>query len=146
MNSVEATRLSETAPIAVRTLDHVTVVVGDLEASRTFYVDVLGMQEVPRPAFSFDGLWVQSGPSLIHLILDYEASGTAGNRVPGAQRGARTHHFAFQVDDAHACAARLQELDVPIVAGPKERPDGAVQVFVCDPDGHVVELTSGPGE
>ena len=47
MNSVEATRLSETAPIAVRTLDHVTVVVGDLEASRTFYVDVLGMLEVP---------------------------------------------------------------------------------------------------
>ena len=62
MNSVEATRLSETAPIAVRTLDHVTVVVGDLEASRTFYVDVLGMLEVPRPAFSFDGLWFQSGP------------------------------------------------------------------------------------
>ena len=146
MNSVEATRLSETAPIAVRTLDHVTVVVGDLEASRTFYVDVLGMLEVPRPAFSFDGLWFQSGPTQIHLILDYEGSGPAGNLVPSELRGARTHHFAFQVDDAHACAARLQELDVPIVAGPKERPDGAVQVFVCDPDGHVVELTSGSGE
>ena len=37
MNSVEATRLSETAPIAVRTLDHVTVVVGDLEASPVSY-------------------------------------------------------------------------------------------------------------
>ena len=143
MNSVVATRLSETAPIAVRTLDHVTVVVGDLEASRTFYVDVLGMLEVPRPAFSFDGLWFQSGPTQIHLILEYEGSGPAGNLVPSELRGARTHHFAFQVDDAHACAARLQELDVPIVAGPKERPDGAVQVFVCDPDGHVVELTSG---
>ena len=146
MNSVEATRLSETAPIAVRTLDHVTVVVGDLEASRTFYVDVLGMLEVPRPAFSFDGLWFQSGPTQIHLILEYEGSGPAGNLVPSEHRGARTHHFAFQVDDAHACAARLQELDVPIVAGPKERPDGAVQVFVCDPGGHVVELTSGSGE
>ncbi|HAA62977.1 MAG TPA: glyoxalase [Planctomycetaceae bacterium] len=138
--------MSETAPIAVRTLDHVTVVVGDLEASRTFYVDVLGMLEVPRPAFSFDGLWFQSGPTQIHLILEYDGSGPAGNLVPSEHRGARTHHFAFQVDDAHACAARLQELDVPIVAGPKERPDGAVQVFVCDPDGHVVELTSGSGE
>ena len=37
-------------------------------------------------------------------------------------------------------------MEVPIAAGPKERPDGAVQVFVCDQDGHVVELTSGPGE
>ena len=104
MNSVETARLSETAPIAVRTLDHVTVVVGDLEASRTFYVDVLGMQEVPRPAFSFDGLWFQSGPTQIHLILEHDGSGPAGNLVPSEQRGARTHHFAFQVDDAHACA------------------------------------------
>ena len=146
MNSVETTGLSETIPIAVRTLDHVTVVVGDLAASRAFYVDVLGMQEVPRPAFSFDGLWFQSGPTQIHLILEYDGSGPAGNLVPVEHRGARTHHFAFQVDDAHACATWLRELKVPIAAGPKERPDGAVQVFVCDPDGHVVELTSRSGE
>ena len=146
MNSVETTGLSETIPIAVRTLDHVTVVVGDLAASRAFYVDVLGMQEVPRPAFSFDGLWFQSGSTQIHLILEYDGSGPAGNLVPVEHRGARTHHFAFQVDAAHACATRLRELKVPIDAGQKERPDGAVQVFVCDPDGHVVELTSRSGE
>ena len=88
MNSVETTGLSETIPIAVRTLDHVTVVVGDLAASRAFYVDVLGMQEVPRPAFSFDGLWFQSGPTQIHLILEYDGSGPAGNLVPVEHRGA----------------------------------------------------------
>ena len=139
MSSVETTGR---VPISVLTLDHVTMVVGDLEASRAFYVGVLGMQEVPRPEFSFAGLWFQSGPTQIHLILEHDGSGPAGNLVPAEHRGARTHHFAFQVDDAHACAERFRELGVPIAAGPKQRPDGAVQVFVCDPDGHVVELTS----
>lgn len=136
---------SQVAPISVRSLDHVTIVVADLEASRSFYVDALGMQEVPRPDFSFAGLWFQAGATQIHLIHEHEGSGPAGNLVPSEHRGSRTHHFAFVVDDARACVERLQELDVPIVAGPKERPDGAVQVFVCDPDGHVVELTSVPG-
>tara|TARA_B100000029_G_scaffold107116_1_gene98009 strand:+ start:2166 stop:2597 length:432 start_codon:yes stop_codon:yes gene_type:complete len=142
MSGAESTA-GASVPIAVKTIDHVTVVVADLEASRAFYVGVLGMQEVPRPPFSFDGLWFQSGPTQIHLILEYDGSGPAGNQVPEEFRGSRTHHFAFEVDDAHACAERLVHLGVPIAAGPKERPDGAVQVFVCDPDGHVVELTSG---
>ncbi len=129
-------------PIAVRTIDHVTVVVCDLAASREFYVGVLGMLEVPRPRFSFDGLWFQCGETQIHLILEHDGSGPAGNAVGVEHRGSRTHHFAFEVDDAYACAERLEELEIPIVAGPKQRPDGAVQVFVCDPDGHVVELTS----
>ena len=132
------------APIAVKTIDHVTVVVEDLEASRKFYVDVLGMVEVPRPGFSFGGLWFQSGPSQIHLIEKYDGSGPAGNLVPEEQRNSRTHHFAFLVDDAYDSTARLEELNIAIISGPKERPDGAVQVFVCDPDGHVVELTSIP--
>ena len=100
------------------------------------------MLEVPRPGFSFGGLWFKSGPSKIHLIEEYEGSGPAGNLVPEGQRNSRTHHFAFLVDDAHEATARLEELNITIVSGPKERPDGAVQVFVCDPDGHVVELTS----
>jgi len=133
---------SPAAPIEVRTLDHVTVVVHDLEASRAFYVEVLGMCEVPRPEFSFGGLWFQAGGTQVHLIAEHDGSGPAGNLVPAESRGSLTHHFAFQVDDAHACAARLVELGVPIAAGPKNRPDGAVQVFICDPDGHVVELCS----
>ena len=39
---------------------------------------------------------------------------------------------------------RLQELGIAIVSGPVTRPDGARQVFVNDPDGHLVELCSPP--
>src|SRR5437867_2686624 len=53
--------------IQVKTLDHVTIVVKDLDRSRRFYVEVLGMRLVPRPPFAFDGLWFQAGETQIHL-------------------------------------------------------------------------------
>jgi catechol 2,3-dioxygenase-like lactoylglutathione lyase family enzyme len=131
-------------PIRVKTLDHVTLVVKSLERSRRFYVDGLGMREVQRPGFSFAGSWFQAGETQIHLILEFDGSGPAGLPLPEREKSSRTHHFAFQVDDVQRAADRCRSLDIPIVSGPKERPDGAVQVFVADPDGHVVELCSLP--
>jgi catechol 2,3-dioxygenase-like lactoylglutathione lyase family enzyme len=89
-------------------------------------------------------LWFQAGATQIHLILEYAGSGPAGNPLPAAQRSSRTQHAAFLVDNAAATFAQLQTLDVPIVAPPKPRPDGYMQVFVTDPDGHVIELCSPP--
>ncbi len=56
----------------------------------------------------------------------------------------RTHHFAFEVDDAYAATEVLRQQGIPVVSGPKNRPDGMIQVFATDPDGHVVELCSWP--
>ncbi|MEX0703243.1 MAG: VOC family protein [Planctomycetales bacterium] len=126
-------------------LDHVTLVVRDLEASRRFYVDLLGMTEVARPAFSFDGKWFQAGATQIHLILEHAESGPGGEQSPRAKIRSRAHHFAFEVEDGRAFAEFLRQKAAPIIAGPKDRPDGAVQVFLEDPDGYVVELYSRPG-
>jgi catechol 2,3-dioxygenase-like lactoylglutathione lyase family enzyme/uncharacterized protein YunC (DUF1805 family) len=132
--------------LRVKGIDHVTLVVKDLERSRQFYVEVLGLREVPRPAFSFAGSWFQAGKTQIHLILEFADSGPAGNPVPEHLRSSRSHHVAFEVDDAAAAAGRLRKLRVPVVSGPKPRPDGYMQVFVTDPDGHVVELCSPPAK
>src|SRR5262249_33478612 len=132
------------AGLGVKSIDHVTLVVKELEPSRRFYVDILGMRQVPRPAFSFDGLWFQAGKTQIHLILEFSGSGPAGSLLPAPLRSARTQHLAFEVADANAALARLQELRVPIVAGVRPRPDGYLQAFVTDPDGHVIELCSPP--
>ena len=127
------------APIRVQSLDHVTIVVKDLVATRRFYVEALGMDEVARPNFSFAGQWFQAGATLIHTILEFEGSGPAGL---GGGANSRGHHFAFLVEDAHEAGRRIEALGIPFVSPPKLRPDGAVQLFVRDPDGHLVELTS----
>jgi glyoxylase I family protein len=132
-----------TTPIQVKSLDHVTIVVRDLEKSRKFYVEGLGMRQVPRPGFSFEGSWFQAGPTQIHLILEHEQSGPAG-MTEEMGRSTRAHHFAFLVEDAHAAEARLEELGYQFISRAKARPDGATQVFVTDPDGHIVELCSPP--
>ena len=129
-------------PIKVQSLDHVTLVVKDLDRSRQFYVDGLGMREVPRPAFSFPGSWFQAGPTLIHLIGEHLGGSPAGNPLAEEFRTTRSNHFAFLVDDVEAAYARAQELGMKIVSPPKARPDGFVQVFLIDPDGFVVELCS----
>ena len=128
-----------TATLGVKSLDHVTIVVKDLDATRRFYVGLLGMQEVPRPAFSFQGQWFQAGPTLIHTILEFAGSGPAGSAACANSRG---HHFAFLVDDCWEAAKRVEAAGVPFVSPPKERPDGAIQLFINDPDGHLVEITS----
>ncbi|MEO2032805.1 MAG: DUF1805 domain-containing protein [Planctomycetaceae bacterium] len=129
------------APIQVKQLDHVTIIVEDLERSREFYTGVLGMQVVDRPDFSFDGLWLQAGGTQVHLMIDHQECADPGypNITPETLPG-RVHHFAFEVHDAHEATDRLKEHGVRIQGGPVARPDGCIQVWFFDPDGHIVEV------
>lgn len=128
----------------VEQIDHLTIVVKDLEATRRFYVDWLGMTQVPRPAFDFEGLWFQAGPTLLHVILEHDRSGPAGINEDGREKTSRGPHFAFSVSDALAAQAELEQHGARFLSRAKQRPDGATQVFVFDPDGHVIELASPP--
>ena len=131
--------------LQVRQIDHVTFVVRDLERSRAFYGDLLGMTEVPRPGFQFPGLWFQAGSTQIHLILESADSGPATVFIPENCSISRTRHVAFEVASAAAAVRILGEQHVEIVAGPKARPDGPTQLYIFDPDRNLVELFSvGP--
>lgn len=131
------------ALLSVQNIDHVTIVVRDLDASRKFYLDLLGMTEVDRPAFSFPGAWFRAGSTLLHLIEAHDQSGAPG--VDGKRSGSsRCHHFAFEIADATAAAETLKNHGVMLMGEAKQRPDGAIQVFLADPDGHVVELCTSP--
>jgi len=138
--------MSTTAsPVQVQHIDHVTLIVSSVTESRRFYVDLLGMTEVDRPAFDFTGAWFQAGATLIHLIEEHDRSGPAGYPSNGVVKSSRNHHFAFEVADAVAAAAHLKSLGIELIDDAKRRPDGAIQVFLADPDGHVVELcTTSP--
>lgn len=130
--------------LRVRNIDHVTIVVNDLQKSCRFYVDVLGMREVPRPPFSFDGLWFQAGQTCIHMNQANEGSGRAGLPSQGAQFVSRGHHIAFAVEDAQTALDHCHQRKISIAYGPATRPDGAIQFYVRDPDGHLIELFSLP--
>ncbi len=129
--------------IRVQTIDHVTIVVKDLEKSRCFYEDLLGMESVARPDFGFPGQWFQAGRTQIHTILESPEAGSAGLPPFAGTHPSRGFHFAFEVADCDAATDLLRDRGIAIVSGPRSRPDGARQVYVHDPDGHLVELTSG---
>ena len=116
-----------------------------VEKSRQFYVGLLGMKEVDRPRFDFNGAWFEAGGTLIHLIEEHDRSGPAGVADGSVVKSSRNHHFAFEVANAVEAAVHLKSLGIELIDDAKRRPDGAIQVFLADPDGHVVELcTSNP--
>ncbi len=127
-------------PFQVQSFDHLTLVVANLKATRHFYVDLLGMEEILRPDFDFAGSWFAVGKVQIHVILASELSGQAGWGDRGVTVCSRGHHFAFQISDIESAAEQASEFGIEIAAGPKQRPDGAKQLFVFDPDQHLIEL------
>jgi catechol 2,3-dioxygenase-like lactoylglutathione lyase family enzyme len=130
--------------IRVAAFDHVTIVCADLDASRRFYVDFLGMLEVPRPAFGFAGLWFQVGNTQIHATQSSPEAGQAGWGERGNSVISRGHHFAFAVDDVSEAREFALEHGVRIASPVQQRPDGYKQLYLYDPDGHLVELVSPP--
>ena len=128
--------------LGVKSIDHVTLVVADLERSRQFYVELLGMAEVPRPGFSFPGMWFQAGRTQIHLNIAGDEAGSAGVTTT-AKQISRALHVAFEVDDAELAAQQLRDRGVSIAAGPRNRPDGYIQLYVHD---HEASLVRPPKE
>ncbi len=112
-------------------LDHVTIVTGDLEATRDFYVEVLGLEDGQRPPFTFPGAWLYCGPNpVVHLIGDDEAP------PPGT---GTFDHVAFRASDYDGVIRRLEAKGVDF--NTRTVPDlGLRQIFVHDPNGVQVEL------
>jgi len=107
---------------------HVSLNVTDAATSIRFYVDVLGMtQRDDRPAFPFDGAWLQTGDQQIHLL-------EVPDFVPPTGQ-----HFALRIADIDAAREHLTAHDVE-VSEPKEQPGICRQCFFRDPTGNLIEL------
>jgi catechol 2,3-dioxygenase-like lactoylglutathione lyase family enzyme len=134
--------MSQPRSIHVKSFDHVTIICADLEATRRFYVDALGMSEVARPNFKFPGLWFQSGGVQIHATQESTEAGKAGWGDRGNSITSRGHHIAFAVDDVAQVLGLVEAHGIRIASPLQQRPDGFKQLYLYDPDGHVVELVS----
>jgi catechol 2,3-dioxygenase-like lactoylglutathione lyase family enzyme len=131
----------------IRGIQHCALVVGDLERSRRFYGDVLGLAEIERPSnFAFAGAWFSAGNDELHLIVESDTSMRAGASAPGgALAVGLVTHVALEVDDLDATLAQLRGQGVAIGGGPMARGDGVEQAFVRDPDGYVIEVFERTG-
>ena len=128
----------------VTSLHHVSLPVTDLERSKTFYRDVLGLEEMPGPPFDFAGAWYHVGDAQLHLIVH--------DRPTLRSRGIDSHdgHFALRVRSYGDAVARLRARGYSTDARDellrlKEHPHGRAgfpQLFLLDPDRHVIELNA----
>lgn len=115
--------------LTVERLDHVSIIVTDVDRARAFYAGVLGLAEIPRPpSFDFPGAWFQVGPEVIHLL---------GQASP-EPRGRR--HFCLWVRDVHAAARYLSARGLPVAWDTKYKIGGVDRFFTDDPDGNRIEI------
>ncbi len=136
--------------MVIGSIHHVSICVADLEASRGFYVGVLGLQEVDRPAsFQFKGQWFRKNGCEIHTIHTSAAGqepGDGKNVVRPGRDITFARHFCLRVASMGQAIETLKARNISIAAGPRDRGDGALQLFLYDPDGHLVELVYEPWE
>src|SRR4051812_9638700 len=121
-------------------LDHASLVVSDPEAARAFYVGVLGLEEIPRPAtFTFPGLWVAIGDRQLHLIGEAEpgrARATHPGYRPAELATGYASHFALEVDDLEAFLTRAKERGAAVVGGARPPRGGGAQGLRPHPPRH----------
>jgi len=131
----------------INTLDHCSIRTLDLEKSRTFYVNILSMQEGYRPNLPFPGHWLYlDKQTVIHLVgVDPKDTsglvGYLGGEVdPDALNGSGSlDHIAFRATDATGLIKRLKKNNIPYRERQLPNMD-LYQVFLEDPNGITIEL------
>ena len=128
-------------------LNHVNMVVQDLDKAVMFYCEILGMENTPRnPSFTLPGAWLRKNKAEIHLIQADVATHAPGDlsfivAETTDKDISLSRHFSLVIDDTQALVAQLQKYAISIVYGPVERQGGLTQTYCYDPDGHLIEFT-----
>ena len=140
-------------------VNHVNVVVSDMEQSLAFYVGLLGMRVTFEAELT--GEWIETVSGLPGVsarcvfcqppggtrfeLLQYQSP--PGVALPEASfaNTLGLRHVALEVDDLDALYARLGEANVPFVSPPVPVPFSVVGVrkhlcYLRDPDGALVEI------
>jgi catechol 2,3-dioxygenase-like lactoylglutathione lyase family enzyme len=119
--------------MSVEAFQHVNTRSADVERTREFYVDVIGLTVGDRPPFSFKGYWLYlGGQAVLHLVQ--RASDDRHHEGTG-----NLDHVAFRARDYAGMRRRLADRGLTFREAVVPR-DGTRQIFVKDPDGLTIEL------
>jgi catechol 2,3-dioxygenase-like lactoylglutathione lyase family enzyme len=125
-------------------LEHYLVLSDDIDGTRDFYCDVLGMREGFRPKLGFPGYWLYVGdvPSIHIAEWESYAVWTKEVGIPISSRAASTgavDHIAFNASGFDEVRARLQARGIEISENLLDE-IGLRQLFIYDPNGVPIEL------
>ena len=132
--------MTSSAPMSLRiqAIDHVNLAVGDLARSIEFYRTVLGFEV--RESGRRDGCpWAILGAGGRAYVALYEEAGTAPPTRPWF------YHWGLVVDDFDAVLPALEAAGIKprdVAGDPVIEYPGSRSIYIEDPDGHEIELTS----
>jgi len=98
------------------TIDHVAIIVADLEATIALYTKTLGFEQLYRETVADQGVeavGIRTGDSVIELLRPLDEN-SALARFRG-EAVTKMHHIAYQVSDIKAELARLQAEGVRLI-------------------------------
>jgi catechol 2,3-dioxygenase-like lactoylglutathione lyase family enzyme len=96
----------------------------------TFYRDVLGLGDKPRPEIpGVPGHWHVVGDQELHLV---------GAAPQGTRIDSTGHHYCVAVDDLDAAIAELESLGIEYQRAVQGK--STVQIWIADPAGNTLEL------
>lgn len=129
-------------------IDHRGIRTPDLEASRHFYEDLIGLKQGDRPAaLGTSGYWLYAGDiPIIHLVEDTDGSAETSEPSESLTNAGGQTHVALTVEGARGAVDRFGKAGVPYWDRLFKNPV-MYQVFVEDPNGLLIELIDrSPGK
>ena len=125
-------------------LNHYFVRANDLERTKDFYVEVLGLDIMPRPDFPFPGYWLGiNGKIQVHMgpagIPNQEMYYLGTPKNAATEYSGVVDHIAFLASDPEEFVQRFKKLGMSY--RPRSFPESELfQLFVKDPNGITIEL------
>jgi methylmalonyl-CoA/ethylmalonyl-CoA epimerase len=129
-------------------IDHIAIVVGDLDEAVRFYGDTLGFREIYREIIYDQGVEAvgfAAGDSVVELLRPLDANSPIA-RYRG-EAPTRLHHTAFRVDDLQAKLDALKAAGVRLIdERPRKGAHGNLIAFLHPKStgGVLVELCQPP--
>jgi catechol 2,3-dioxygenase-like lactoylglutathione lyase family enzyme len=130
--------------VALTGIEHYLVLTADLDATRDFYRDALGLTQGIRPPLGFPGYWMYVGATPVIHIAEWQTytAHSAAKDIPVTTPAASTGAFdqvAFNAEDFDAVLARLMHQGVTPARNLVSK-SGMRQLFVFDPNGVKIEI------